>query len=97
MGVFTKKGELAIIKPEFKKIETEVTGGLARITQRYEMVKAKLVMGYDYNGVQLQAGDSVILRADAGLQSWAKTSFILNGVEFVLCPESSVIAFEKGT
>jgi hypothetical protein len=95
MGAFTKKGELAIIKPEFKKIETEVTGGLARITQRFEMVKAKLVMGYEYNGTMLEAGDSVILRADSGLQNWAKTTFILNGVEFVLCPEAAVIAFES--
>lgn len=95
MGTFTKKGELAIVKPEFKKIETEVVGGMARITQRHLMIKAKLVLGYDYNGVQLNAGDSVILRADAGLQPWAKTAFILNDVEFVLCPESAVTAFEK--
>lgn len=92
----TRKGTLAIIAPEFKKIETEVVGGIARPTARVETVEAQLVMWYNLDGVWLAPGDSVIVRGDAGAQAWSKNPFRLkDGANFVLCPEDQVIGYRQ--
>jgi len=94
MALGTKKGELAIVKPEFKKIEAEVIGGMARITQRIAVTESVLVMNYNLQGVELRAGDSVLLRGDAGLAKWAANELRLSdGTAFVLCPEDAVIGY----
>lgn len=95
MSLVSKKGTLAIKQPEFKKIEATIKGGLAVISQRVDLIKADLLMDYDIDGVKLRANkDKVILRGDSGLHPWAKQVMNIDGVEFVLCPESSVIGFE---
>ena len=94
MALFTKKGELAITRPEFKKIEAEVVGGMARITQRVAIVETQLVMNYNFDGVELRAGDKILLRGDSGLANWAKNEFRLEtGEVFVLCPENVVLGY----
>lgn len=91
----TKKGELAIVQPEFKKVEVEVVGGIARAVARVEIIEAKLVMNYKLDGEPLKPGDGILLRADSGLKAWAKNLFRLSdGTLFVLCPESEVIGFK---
>lgn len=91
----TKKGEIAIEQPTFTKIEADVQGGIARIAQRAAVIEAKLVMSYMINDVWLHPGDKVIIRADSGLQPWAKNLFVLGGLSFVLCPESAIIGYRK--
>jgi hypothetical protein len=92
----TKQGELAIKAPEFKKIETEVHGGLARAVARIEVIEVPLVMAYNLAGVPLKPGDSILLRGDAGLNKWVNASYRLqDGTMFVLCPESAVIGYRS--
>jgi hypothetical protein len=94
MALFTKKGELAITKPEFKKIEAEVVGGMARISQRIAVTEAVLVMNYNFQGVELRAGDKILLRGDSGLTKWAANELRLEtGEVFVLCPEDVVLGY----
>ena len=91
----TINGHLAIQQPEFKKIEAEIQGGIARITQRIDVIDVPLVMGFvTKDSRTFNPGDKVLLRGDAGLQPWAKQVFrTSDGQNFVLCPESQVIGF----
>lgn len=94
--VGTRKGTLAIIAPEFKKIETEVIGGIARAIARVETVEALLVMWYNLDGIWLAPGDSVILRGDVGTNKWTAANYRLkDGTQFVLCPEDQVIGYRQ--
>ena len=94
MAFVTKKGQLAIKQPEFKKIEVAMKGGLAMISQRVALTEAELVMDYEIDGVKLKAKETtIILRGDVGLQPFAKQVLNLGELEFVLCPESQVIGW----
>jgi hypothetical protein len=96
MTLNTTKGMIGIVRPEFVRMEIEVQGGIARVSQRIELTEAKLVLGYDIGDVQLNPGDTVILRGDAGLQQWAKTEYRLPGANpFVLCPETQILGYRK--
>ena|SRR5271157_4241097 len=91
----SKKGELAVSKPIFRKIEAKLEGGLATIAQRTDVIAINLMMDYEFNGQLLKAGKTkVIVKGDAGLSTWAKVTNIYNGVEFVLCPEGAIIGVE---
>jgi hypothetical protein len=91
---FTKNGEIAIVQPQFKKIEAEVQGGIARISQRVTIIESSVVMGYELKNATLKPGDTVLLRADAGLQPWAKQVYTLNdNLSFCLCPESAILGY----
>ena len=92
----TRKGQLAVVAPEFKRIESEVVGGIARPVARVETVETPLVMWYNLDGVWLAPGDTVLLRGDAGAQKWAKNEFRLkDSTNFVLCPEGDVIGYRQ--
>ena len=89
---FARKGFVAIKQPEFKKIETSIRGGIATIAQRSELIAVDVVMVYKLDDYVLHPGQHrVLLRGDAGLHPWAKQVYVYEGMEFVLCPESSVI------
>ncbi|MGH7241456.1 MAG: hypothetical protein ACREGB_04120 [Candidatus Saccharimonadales bacterium] len=88
----SRKGELAIVPPTFTKIEAKMHGGMATIAQRTDVIEVELVMDYTYNGIDLHAGDKIVLRGDAGLQPWAKTQYSIQNRDFVLCPETAIIA-----
>jgi hypothetical protein len=90
----TPKGHIAIEQPLFKKIEVEVVGGLAKISQRTDVIEAKVLMEYDLSGTKLKLNDTVLLKADAGLQQWAKMQYRLSdGIAFVLCPENQILGY----
>jgi hypothetical protein len=96
MSFSTKKGQLAIKQPDFTKIEAQVKGGIALISQRINLIEVPLLMDYELDGTKLKAKETmIILRGDAGVQPWAKQVFSLVSSEesFVLCPESQVIGF----
>jgi hypothetical protein len=95
MSAVTKKGILAVSQPQFKKVEAELKGGIAVIAQRINLIKVDLVLGYNFNGTELTAGDKIILRGDSGLQPWAKQVVSLDNKEFVLCPEDQILGYEK--
>ena len=89
---WARKGFVAIRQPEFKKIETNIRGGIATIAQRSELIAADLVMRYTFEDSILDpAMHKILLKGDAGLHPWAKQVYSFNGMEFVLCPESSII------
>lgn len=93
--LLSKKGELAIIRPEFKKIEARLQGGVATIAQRTELISCSLVMDSEYNGKTLRAGkDKVVLKGDSGLASFAKSVLTYNGIDFVMVPESFIVGVE---
>lgn len=91
--MFTRKGYVAIEQPIFTKIEAEMQGGIARIAQRVHLIEQKVVLGYDSETLKLSAGDNVILKADAGLQTWAKTVHTLGDKTFVLVPEDQILGY----
>ncbi len=91
----SKNGTLAVKQPEFKKIEATVKGGIALVSQRIELVSVDLIMDYQLGDTLLKAGVTrILLRGDAGLQPWAKQTLSFDGKEFVLCPESAVVAVQ---
>ena len=96
MYVVSKKGELAIEQPVFTKIETNIIGGFAKNSSRAEIIRAKLVMNYQSEHGLILAGSKILLRATAGLSSWAKLVYLLDDKEFVLCPESEIVGYECG-
>jgi len=90
----TRKGFLAIIPPEFKKIEAEIVSGIARIQQRTTVQEAVLVMDGLVGDVTLKAGSTIILSGEAGMAPWAKKVYNLpDGQVFALCPENDVIGY----
>ena len=95
MFFVSKKGTLAIAQPEFKKIEAEMKGGLAIISQRVRLIETPLIMDYEFDGKLLKASNTlIILRGDAGAQPWARQIFDLkDAAPFVLCPESQVLGY----
>jgi co-chaperonin GroES (HSP10) len=93
--MFTFGGFIAIQQPQFKKIEADLSTGIARAAQRVALTKAKVVLSYKSNNLELNAGDSVILSGQAGLEQWAKQVLVLDGKEFVLVPESKIFGYEK--
>ena len=87
---------VAIEPVPFSKIESKVEGGIARISQKIDLVKVKLVMGVHItDGLNYLSGDYVILRGDAGLQPWNKAVYELDGQKMVVCPISQVMGFER--
>jgi hypothetical protein len=89
----TKKGELALKPFEAKKVDVELTGGIARAVARVEVIEAELMMDYILDGVQLKAGDKALLKGEAAFQ---KLSLYRYGdVMFVLCPEAYVFGYRK--
>lgn len=81
----------------FNKVEAKVEGGFARIAQKIEVVKSRLIMDYNDNetGRIWNVNDFAVLAGDSGLQSWNKQVLEYNGKKFVLCPVDSIIAFEN--
>jgi len=93
----TTKGYLGTKPPVFRKIEAEIVGGMARISQRHALVEVELVLGYDLNGVQLLPGDIVMIRGNDSMVGWANQVFVQpDGSTFVLCPEAYVVAYKSG-
>jgi hypothetical protein len=90
---FTRDGFLAIKLPPANKVEAQMVGGLAVARQKHDVIKAALAM--DYPKCDVQEGDLAILRGDAGFKAWAREVFIIDGHEFVLCPEQDVLGFEQ--
>lgn len=91
--LFTKEGHLAIQLPPANKIEAQMMGGMAINKQKHDLMKVALVMAYPKFAIN--AGDSIIIRADSGFKSWAREVYVIEGSEFVLCPESDVIGCEQ--
>ena len=93
--MISKKGYFAIKQPEFKKIEANIVGGVARISQRDDVILYQMVMDGEYSGTMYKKGDSLMLTGEAGLKPWAKKIYNLDGMEFVLVPETEVLGFKK--
>ena len=92
--LMSKNGHLMVKKPVFRKIETEIVGGMATITQRIELLETELVMGYVLDGFSLKPGDTVLLYAEQSLKEWARMTLRLpDGTEFVQCPESAILGY----
>lgn len=91
----SKKGYVAIKQPIFKKIETTITGGIARVSMREDVILSEMVMDAQYDGKTYLKGDKILITADAGTKPWAKKAYSLDDMEFVLCPETEILGFKK--
>jgi len=92
---------VAIEPIEFKKVESKVEGGFARIAQKIELTSSFLV--FDHSGVspagkptyyEASAKAKVILSGEAGLAAWNKRVYEYKGKKFVLCPLSEVLGWD---
>jgi hypothetical protein len=93
--IATRKGYLGVKPPTFRRMEAEVTGGVARISQRHALVEAELVLSYDLDGVKLRPGDIVFMVGDSALKPWCTKLFVQpDGLSFALCPEAEVLAYK---
>jgi hypothetical protein len=89
---------VAIEPVPFSKIESKIEGGIARISQKIDLVKVKLIMGVHLTNdpsPNYLPGDYAILRGDSGLQPWNKAVYELDGQKLVICPINQVIGFER--
>lgn len=93
--VFTKSDSVAIRQPVFEKIDAQVKNGFAFNGNRMNLIRAEVVFSGFVDGQQVEPGDLVLLRGDSGLQPWAKQLFVIDGQEFVLCPEGAVIGYAR--
>lgn len=96
MNFNTINDRVAITPPQFSKIETEVIGGIARNQSRLGVSVCEVLMSCDKHNIL--TGDRVILRGDAGVQSWAKQTFNMKteggAIEFCLVPVGEILAVE---
>lgn len=97
MGTMTVKF-VAIEPVEFKKVESKVEGGFARIQQKVEVAEAPLIMDFmmpvGNENITFKAGKTkAILKGDAGLAPWNKAVFEYKGKRFVMCPVSEVLGW----
>jgi hypothetical protein len=95
MVTFTTRGSIAIAQPVFHKVEAEMKGGFAVNASRTALVEAEVLLDYRSEHLSLCRGDKVLLRGSAGLHPWAKDKMAWGKLEFVLCPESAVVAYVK--
>jgi hypothetical protein len=98
--MITLGGQIAIQPFEAQpQLSGEVRGGIGRITNRFSLVSAVVVMGYIISAdEQLNPGDIVYIRSDvAVMKPWSKVTYTIpeSNKSFVLCPLSDVIAYSK--
>lgn len=96
MALFSRPGEIAIAPPVVQKLEGKLENGIARITQRVNLVEATVLMHAKLaNGQELAPGDKLILRGDIIMQQWAKAVFVYNGTEMVFCSEGAISGYNR--
>jgi len=94
--IATRKGYLGCKPPVHRKLEAELQGGIARISQRTALVETELVLSYDLDGIRLNPGDIIMVAGDSALAAWAKQLFVQpDGLQFALCPEALVIGYKQ--
>lgn len=88
------------VKP-LKAIEVQAkrTGAIATIAQKTDLVKAELALACSLDlgmggPVGYPAGTVLYLVPDAAFQTWNKTVFSLNDIEFVRVPVQFVLAID---
>lgn len=91
----TVNKQIALKQLKAVKVETELKGGFAAVSNRTNLIKADLAMDYiTADGNKLTAGKHyVILKGDSGFKQWNKQTYVLNENEFVLCPESEILGY----
>lgn len=96
MNIQSSNGRIAIEQPVFTKIEAKISNGFATNSNRINLIESVVVWNFKItDSTELEPGDIVILRGDAGLYPWAKQKFIFGDKDFVLCPVSDIIGYKK--
>lgn len=97
-SLLPKAGFVAIEPPKFERIASRVnSSGIAMNVSRSELRAYKLVMNFvSSKGVHYFASSDLVAVTDDAIQSaWAKKVYTLNGIDFVLAPESEIQAYLK--
>lgn len=94
MTIRTINKKIAVIPPVYEKIEAEIVGGFATISQKTRVVECDLVFSFELpDGTKIYPGkNKVLVSGDAGLQAWSTNILSLDGKEFALLPIEYVIA-----
>lgn len=88
-----RPGFVAVTAPSAPQIETQNNSGFITIAQYTQLVKLPVVIDGKCHGQPVVAGEhSVAVRGDSLFQPWSKQKFAIDGINFVLCPETEVIA-----
>ena len=93
--VSAANSRFVLIEPlKQEKVEAQVTGGIAVIRQKIQVVASSLIAEYKAeNGEWYHAGSYVILAGDSYLKGWNKNVLNINGTDFVMCPANDIIGF----
>lgn len=97
MSINTINNKLAVIPPVYSKIETEVKGGFATISQKTNLIACDLVFSFKLpDGTVVRPGKHKILVAgDAGLQGWTNNVYNFDDKEFALLPVNFMIGYTE--
>lgn len=81
--------KLVATTPFPKYVPTKVVkGGMALLERKIGLAELKVVLPTD--DAKFMPGTSVFVRSDQDVHPWAKQIFTLDGVEFILVPESAI-------
>lgn len=99
MIVALNHGILPVKPLKAVEIQTKRTGAIATIAQKTDLVKAELALGCSIDlgmgeAVGYPPGTVLYLVPDAAFQTWNKTIFNIDGVEFVRVPIQFVLGIE---
>jgi hypothetical protein len=68
-------------------VEKVISSGMARVDKKVNLQELKVV----FSSESLISGQKVLVRGDTVTQHWAKEIFSLEGLEFILVPESAIM------
>lgn len=93
MNIITANGQIAVEVMDVSAAQTKRVGGLTVIDQKVSLVKTKVVFSNDRDAkVRVDAGMYIWLDGTVASNSaWAKRVYELDGKQFVLVPEGTVI------
>ena len=95
MKAISNNGVVAVEPIVATKIETDATGGFAKIKQKYNLVASVLVMDCLIGDECYRANrHRALLKGEVAFSPWAKEIYEYNGEKFILVPLSSIIGFE---
>ena len=95
MSYLVLNGKVACEPFVTNSVEKEIRNGIAIPKQRGTVTQLRVVMTSPGKETVFAVGDRIYLRAEQFHLNWAKEVFEVNGVKFILVPESEVLLRES--
>lgn len=90
--IVAREGHLACTPPESLAIKKDIEKGFARAAQKTQLLCLEVVFRSGSN----MPGDRVFISHENTTLEWIKRTYMINGKEFILVPESAVLMVEQG-